>query len=387
MIRRKLESELTILRNEFPIIAIMGPRQSGKTTLSKSFFKGYEYISLEDPDIKRIAADDPKGFLNSLSQKFILDEIQNVPELFSYLQRIADEKENMGEIVITGSQNYLLSEKISQSLSGRVAVTTLLPFSYSELFDKNSDGLNSTKYILNGSYPPVYARNIRPARFYAAYVSTYIERDVRRILNIKDLAVFEKFLRLLAGRTGQLLNKNELATQAGVTHITVENWLSVLEQSYVIFRMQPYYKNIVKRQIKQTKLYFYDSGLATWLAGIKSDKELEIHYLYGALFENMVVSEVLKSYTSMGESTPVYFWRDSHGNEIDLVVETGGETKLIEIKSSATFRPSFLKTILKTENKFDVNSVNKILIYNGDKQFYHNEVSVYPWRDYFESHK
>ena len=382
MIRRQLESELYLLQKEFPIVAIMGPRQSGKTTLSRYLFKDYAYISLEDPDIRAIATDDPKGFLQNLGQRFILDEIQNVPELFSYLQKIADEKQVMGEILITGSQNYLLSAKISQSLSGRVGISTLLPFSFNELYMENGKDVKTERYILKGSYPPVYDRNIRPQSFYASYVATYIERDVRRILNIKNSTVFNKFLRLLAGRTGQLINKNELAAQAGISHVSVENWLSVLEQSFIIFRLQPYYKNLVKRQTKQAKLYFYDTGLAAWLAGIKSEKELEIHYLKGALFENMIISEIAKDLASTNDPAAIYFWRNHHNYEVDLIIDRGEETELLEIKSSATFRPEFVKTILNTENKFHSKTVKKSLIYHGDMKVEYKGVDIYPWKRY-----
>ena len=385
MIPRKLESELRLLIKEFPIVAIMGPRQSGKTTLSRHLFKDYKYISLEDPDIRAIATDDPKGFLHNLGQRFILDEIQHVPELFSYLQKIADEKRVMGEIIITGSQNYLLSAKISQSLSGRVGISILLPFSFNELYRDNVEAVKAVSYILKGSYPPVYDRKIRPESFYASYVATYIERDVRRILNIKNSAVFNKFLRLLAGRTGQLINKNELAAQAGISHISVENWLSVLEQSFIIFRLQPYYKNLVKRQTKQAKLYFYDSGLAAWLAGIKSEKELDIHYLNGALFENMIISELAKHLVSTNNSAAFYFWRNHHNYEVDLIIDRGEEVELLEIKSSATFRTDFVKTILNTENKFHSKTVKKSLIYRGDTELEYKGVGIYPWKNYLLS--
>ena len=382
MIKRNIENEIRILAKEFPVIVISGPRQSGKTTLSKHLFPKHEYVSLEDPDNREFAIDDPKGFLKKYDTNVIIDEAQHAPDLFSYLQGKADKTEKTGKYILTGSQNYLLLEKISQSLAGRVGIATLLPFSINELedvFPKLPTNLNA--YMFSGSYPPIYSRNIRPLSFYSTYLNTYVERDVRNVFNITDLSRFKRMVSLLAGRVGQILNKNELATETGVSHVTIENWLSILEASYIIFRLQPWFKNFNKRIVKQPKIFFYDTGLAAHLLGIRNENDLELHFARGHLFENMVVGEFVKENFNFNLGYMIYFWRDSHKKEIDLIIDFGNKVNAIEIKSSSTFRKDFISTLKYWGKLSDTKDENLILIYNGTEEIDFLGIKVRSWNN------
>ncbi len=381
MIKRTIEDELHILENEFPIVVINGPRQSGKTTVSKMAFPEHTYVSLEDPEWRQLAEDDPKGFFERFNGDVIIDEAQNVPELFSYLQVLADKTEKMGKYVLTGSQNYLVLEKISQSLAGRVGIATLLPFSYEEISDHYSEELSDVNaYLLKGGYPPIYDRNIRANSFYSTYIETYVERDIRRVFNISDLSRFRKVLSLLAGRVGQLLNKQELAVESGVSHVTIENWISILEASYIIYRLPPWFKNFNKRVVKQPKLYFYDTGLAAYLLGIRDRDSLVLHFARGNLFENMVISEFIKENFNQNNGYSFYFWRNNHKKEIDLVVDSGIKVHALEIKSSATFRKEFLSTLRYWSEISGVPFENLSLIFDGDNEFIYKGIKVSNWR-------
>lgn len=361
MIYRQATNELKVLAEQFKAVAVVGPRQSGKTTLVREVFKDKPYSNLENPDIRKFAAEDPRGFLSEYPSGAVLDEVQRVPELFSYLQQILDEKSNNGSFILTGSNNFLLQENISQSLAGRVGYLFLLPLTLEEIDKKETD---SNQLILKGGYPALYSEDIDPHRFFANYIRTYIERDVRLIKNITDLYAFEKFLRLCAGRIGQLLNMSNLAVEVGVDVKTIGSWIGILETSFIVFRLQPFHESFNKRIVKMPKLYFYDTGLAAALLGIEEKRQLVLHPSRGSLFENMIIVDFLKSRYNMGKSNNLFFWRDNTGNEVDLLLEKGNIRTAIEIKSGQTFKDDFLKGI-KFWNKLTKN-IGSFLIYGGD---------------------
>ena len=378
MIIRKASEALSELSKGFPVISIMGPRQSGKTTIARAFFSGYEYFSLEDLDVRAEVIEDPRGFLERRKGGFIIDEAQHAPDLFSYLQGYADQVQKMGQIVLTGSQNFLLMERVTQSLAGRVGSLELLPFSWSELSDAGSlNGLDTQ--LFKGGYPPVYDRQIAPELWYPRYVQTYIDRDVRSLRQVGDLASFQKFLRLCAGRVGQLLNFSSLGNECGVDAKTAHAWLSVLETSYVVFRLSPYHRNFNKRIVKQAKLYFYDTGLVCTLLGIDAAAQLESHYLRGALFENAVILEKMKRRSNAGRIPKLFFWRDHRGREIDLIEERAHGIEATEIKSGATLNESYfenLRWFVKTASPSPL-SVN--LVYGGTRDTLRGEINVKSW--------
>ncbi|MCF8230546.1 MAG: ATP-binding protein [Bacteroidales bacterium] len=381
MIQRNIEKELLILAKEFPIVVINGPRQSGKTTLSKMVFPNHDYVSLEEPEFRTLAEEDPNGFFKRFNGNIIIDEVQNVPELFSHLQGLADSTDQMGKYILTGSQNYLVLEQISQSLAGRVGIATLLPFSYDEIANHFTESFEEDNaYILKGSYPPIYDRNIRPYSFYSTYLETYVERDLRRVFNISDLSRFRKMLSLLAGRIGQLLNKHELAVETGVSHVTVENWISMLEASYIVYRLQPWFKNFNKRVVKQPKIYFYDTGLAAYLLGLRDKDSLVLHFARGNLFENMVISEFIKANHNQNSGFSFYFWRNNHKKEIDLVIDAGIRVRALEIKSSQTFRKEFTDTLMYWSELSGLPAKNLLLIYGGNIEFSYKTIKIRNWR-------
>lgn len=372
MIPRDAEAELLKLAAQFKAVAVTGPRQSGKTTLVRKVFPQKPYVSLENPDLRRYAIEDPRGFLSSYPHGAILDEIQRAPEIFSYLQQILDECDTQGMFVLTGSNNFLLQDNISQSLAGRVGYLFLLPLSISEISaERKADDL-----IYKGGYPELYSHEVDVSKYYLNYIRTYIERDVRLIKNITDLFAFEKFVRLCAGRIGQLLNLSNLATETGIDVKTAGSWLSVLETSFIVFRLQPYYKNFNKRIVKMPKLYFYDTGLASALLGIANPTQLILNTYRGSLFENLIIVEILKRKFNAGLPNNLHFWRDNTGNEIDLLIENGNELIPVEIKSGQTISPEmfkgldFWKKIQETESK-------RFLVYSGEmNQQRSNGISV-----------
>lgn len=361
MYQRHAREMLSRLAKSYPIIGITGPRQSGKTTLAQQFFTDLPYVTLEDPDIRYQARQDPRGFLGNYPNGVILDEVQHVPDLLSYLQGIVDANEEPGRFVITGSQNFSLSNSISQSLAGRIGLVTLLPLSLAEL----GESVEWQDAVFKGGYPRLHKKSIFPNDFYPFYLRTYIDRDVRQLKNIEDLATFQRFIKLCAGRTGQIVNMSELALRAEVSVPTVKRWLSVLEASYIIFLVQPYYQNFNKRLVKAPKLYFYDTGLVCSLLGITHQDQLANHYHTGALFENLVITELLKHQLNKGMPSTFYFWRDYTGNEVDLVTDWGGILRAIEIKSGKTFRPDMLKGLDNFDGVAQQKSLKKFLIYNG----------------------
>lgn len=341
MIPRVLEARLRELAGKFPIVTITGPRQSGKTTLCRAVFPGKPYVSLEAPDIQEYARQDPRGFLAERSEGAVLDEVHRVPELLSYLQPLVDERPDRGRFVLTGSANFALLQSLGQSLAGRTALLELMPLSLEEIrrFPEPPDDLFTL--LWRGSYPALYDRGLEPGDWYPSYVATYLERDVRAILSVGDLLTFQTFLRLCAGRTGQLVNFSALAADAGVTHNTARSWLSVLEAGYVAWRLPPFHNNLSKRLVKTPKLHFIDSGLACYLLGIRSADQLRDHPLRGAIFETWVASEILKARIHRGLPPSLSFFRDRKGTEVDLIVEDGRALLAVETKSGQTIAGDF----------------------------------------------
>lgn len=366
MIKRLLEPKIRQLAEKFPVVSVTGPRQSGKTTLIKSMFPDLRYESLEDPDTRIFALNDPRKFLES-GKRMIIDEIQRAPDLFSYIQTICDKTNISGQYIISGSQSFLLNQHISQSLAGRVAILNLMPLSFYELRDYNTPFADYEKLIYQGFYPRLYDKEIDPGDFYPNYIQTYIERDVRLLQNINDLTLFVRFLKLCAGRIGQLLNLNSLANDCGISPNTAKSWISVLEASYIIYLLKPHYKNYNKRLVKMPKLYFIDTGLASSLLEIHSENQLSTHFLRGALFENLIISEFIKSRYNSGKRNNCYFWRDNKGVEVDCLVDTGNKLTPVEIKSASTFNSDFFKN-LNYWNKLSDNKVeNSFVVYGGEK--------------------
>lgn len=374
MIYREAEKELQLLSAQVKAVAVTGPRQSGKTTLVKKVFKEKAYVNLENPDLCQFAREDPRGFLSNYPDGAILDEVQRVPELFSYLQQILDEKEQNGSFILTGSNNFLLNSNISQSLAGRVGYLFLLPLDIGEI---NPGANMSNQLIFKGGYPEIYQKDIDPKKYYDNYIRTYVERDVRLLKNITDLYTFERFLRLCAGRTGQLLNMSSLAADVGVDVKTIGSWLGVLEASFIAFRLYPYHENYNKRIVKMPKLYFYDTGLASALMGIEDVSQLTIHPLRGGLFENLVVVDFLKRLYNNGKQNNLYFWRDNIGNEVDLLIKKGANRYPVEIKSAQTISDEFFKGI-RYWNKL-TNTEGGYLVYAGDMlQKRSGEINIVP---------
>ena len=367
------------MATKMPVISITGPRQSGKTTVAKMCVPDYDYVNLENPDTLEDAKSDPRLFLSRHTRGLIIDEIQVFPALFSYIQTISDENNRPGEFVLTGSQNFLLSEKISQSLAGRVFVTHLLPFSFSELQNAGYQSDNWLEYVFRGFYPRIYDKNIEPAMFFPSYIQTYAERDIRQIVNVSNLFLFQKFMRLAAGRVGQLINYSSISAELGIDLKTVQSWFSILETSFIVFFLQPHFQNFSKRLLKTPKLYFYDTGLVCSLLGIKTQEDVDLHWAKGALFENMVIADLMKNYYNRAERPPLYFWRDNTGNEVDCLIDEMSSIKSIEIKSSSTINPDFFKG-LNFYNRLNENS-RPYLIYGGEQNIQRKEAQIVAWNN------
>jgi predicted AAA+ superfamily ATPase len=381
MIKRNAEKSILHLATQFKVVAVIGPRQSGKTTLVRHLFKNKKYVNFENPDMRLFALDDPRGFLSSYADGAIFDEVQRVPEIFSYLQQIADETSEPGKFILTGSNNFLLQQNISQSLAGRVGYLKLLPLSIDEV---EHSGMTIDELIFKGGYPSLYSGITDVTLWYANYIQTYVERDVRLIKNISDLVVFERFIRLCAGRIGQLLNKNNLAIECGVDNKTIEAWLAVLETSFVVFRLQPFHNNYSKRLVKMPKLYFYDTGLAAALMGIQNKDQLTIHPFRGALFENLIILEFLKDRFNKAKTNNLSFWRDNMGTELDLLIDDGIAITPIEIKSGQTVTNEYFKGI-KYWNKL-TGKDGGFVIYSGSSiQKRSNQITVLPYFDIKEA--
>lgn len=377
MTPRVIEKKLVEMAQKFPVIIITGPRQSGKTTLCKKLFKDHKYVSLENPDLREYALLDPRGFIEEYRGKVIIDEVQRVPQLFSYIQGEVDANDIVGQYILTGSQNFLLLEKIGQSLAGRAYIYNLLPFSTIELKTQYNTTLLSA--IFKGGYPRIYAKNITPQDFFPSYVQTYLERDVRSIINIKELSIFSAFIKICAGRIGQLFNASNIGNELGIDHKTVKSWLALLEASFVLYRLQPWHANFNKRIIKSPKIYFYDTGLACHLLGIRSKEEINLHFAKGALFENFVVVEHIKETWNRGNRLSSFFWRDSAGNEIDLLIESGQQLKIVEIKSAKTIKQKFFKGINYFEKLAQRYTIKKYILYAGDESRDQFNTNILPW--------
>lgn len=379
ILERKLTSHLKEMLKKFPIITVTGPRQSGKTTLLKEFFSDYSYYNLERLDLRELVLTDPIGFLKNAGHRVILDEVQNVPDLFSYIQAISDERGVNGQYILSGSQSFLLNEKISQSLAGRVSINHLFPFDLTEL-PANYKKMYY-EHITGGFYPRVFQHNINASDFYPSYLQTYIERDIRTLKSIENLNTFTRFLGLCAGRTAQTLNLTSLANDTGVAVNTVKSWLSLLEASFVIFLLQPYHNNFSKRLIKSPKLYFYDTGIASSLLRITEPDVVRTYPLYGALFENLVVSEIVKQFYHSGLIPPIYYWKESNGKEIDCIIEKSfNEIIALEIKGGETFGKDYLKNF---NNLVDSSSlkIKKFLIHPNAQRTKVKDVNIFSWED------
>ncbi len=363
----------------FPIVAITGPRQSGKTTLAKLTFPQKPYLSLEDPDVRSLAESDPRGLLTGFPNGAILDEAQRAPQLFSYLQTKVDENIIPGMFVLTGSQQFGLLSGITQSLAGRVGLIHLLPFAASELSAAGQLPESLEELLVRGLYPPLYDRNILPGDWFSGYVATYVERDARKLINVRNLSVLQRFVKMCAARTGQVLNLSSLASDCGITHNTAASWISVMEASYLIHLLQPYHKNFNKRLIKAPKLYFLDVGLAAWLLGIQTPDQIRFHAQRGALFETFVFTEFLKGRFNQGLPSNLYYWRDSKGLEIDLILEAGEKIHAIEIKSGQTIAPDFFSSLKLWRKLAGQKDLKEWLIYGGNAALTNNNITIVPW--------
>jgi predicted AAA+ superfamily ATPase len=378
MVNRQIEDLLLEYSQQFRSLLVVGPRQSGKSTLVKKVFKNKPYISLENIDERMLAEYDPRSFLGRFPNGAILDEIQNVPELFNYLQEILDNSEEDGLFILTGSNNLLLQSNISQTLAGRIGVLDLLPMNMYEIenFAVNISDVNSL--MIKGAYPEIYDKKRNPHHWYPSYIRTYIERDVRQIKNIDSFNIFNKFLRLCAGRVGQQLNVSSLSNECGIDVKTVNSWLSVLESSYIIKLLQPYYKSYNKRVVKSPKLYFYDCGVVTSLLGIRNENELSVSHFRGPLFENFIVMEIWKQIKNKGSQSELYYWKMNKGVEIDIIIDSGHSIIPIEVKSAQTYATDFEKNLLS----FNTARGEKggMIIYDGKIEFKSsNNTEVFNW--------
>lgn len=368
MITRDISEELLRSAAEYPVVTILGPRQSGKTTLTRMTFPDKPYFCLEDPDVRIAAEADPRGFLAPMETGGVLDEVQRLPVLLSYVQGMVDKSRKRGRFILTGSHQPQLHEAISQSLAGRTAMLALWPFSLREIrrYDSGRDPFN---LICRGFFPRLHEEGLEPRRFFNGYLQTYVERDVRALIQLRDLSLFQKFLTLLAGRVGQVVNLASLGNDVGASSTTIRNWLSVLKASYVVFELPPFFENVQKRVIKSPKIYFTDVGLAAFLLGIHTAEQASRDPLRGNLYENLVIADIVKSALNRGIRPEIFFFRDSHGNEIDLLVREKGMLTPVEIKSAATFSAAFVKQL----EWFQRLGIKRVLpgavLYNGEQPF------------------
>ncbi len=363
MITRDILNELKQSANDYPVVTLVGPRQAGKTTLTRLAFPDYDYCNLENPELRDLAQNDPNALFSKFPGRCIFDEIQRTPELLSYIQVNVDENNIKGQYILTGSHQLELHQSISQSLAGRTAILKLMPLSMHELAQYGISQ-NQYKYILRGFLPRIYKDNLNPTKAYRNYYETYIERDVRQLIHLKDLGSFEKFLKLLAGRAGQIINLSSLANDVGVSSNTLKNWLSVLEASFIIFKLEPYFENFGKRVIKSPKIYFTDTGLLCYLLGIENINQLERDPLIGNIFENLIITEALKTRFNQGLDHNLFYFRTTKGQEVDLIYKQGRELTPIEIKSSMTFNQGFVKGINYFKN-ITSNATEGYVIYCG----------------------
>jgi len=393
MIPRLLARYLLRDAKFYPVLAVTGPRQSGKTTLAVSAFPRHTYVSLEEPDSRAFAKEDPRGFLARYKGPILIDEVQRVPDLLSYIQTEVDRDPSPGRFVLTGSQNLILMEKVSQTLAGRCGILHLLPFSRAELemqkqiepgspdrlFTNHKTKLDCWEIIRSGFYPHIHDRGIPPEVWLSDYVRTYVERDLRTLVNIGDLETFERFVKLCAGRIGQLLNYSSLASDCGVAVDTARRWISVLKTSFIVFTLSPHHRNFNRRIIKSPKLYFHDTGLACFMLGIRKQDQLFTHPLRGALFENYIVAEVVKAYFHHRIPSQVFFWRDQSGHEVDLLIEEGNVLHPVEIKSAGTIASDMFQGLKWWAGMAGQKRSSMTLVYGGSDSYTREEIAVRPW--------
>lgn len=379
-VKREIESELIDLALHYPVVMITGPRQAGKTSLACRTFSEKPYFSLENPDVRERISTDPRAFFSANPNGAIIDEFQHYPEILSYIQGIVDEKKQKGMFILTGSNNVAMLSNVTQSLAGRVALLKLLPFTIGEISTLGKE-YRTDDYLLNGFYPGIYSEGLNPVKAYRNYYETYVERDIRQILQVKDAFLFQRFVKLCAGRVGQLFNASSLATEVGVSSMTIHSWLSALQATYIIFLVQPWSVNINKRVVKTPKLYFYDVGLASYLLGIENPTHVATHPLRGALFENMVAVELLKKRYNAGMDNNLYFYRDNAGNEVDILQESGYQLNLWEIKSAQTFSSHFLKGLDYFKKLVPDRVANSNLVYAGDQEMIIKEHRILNYRN------
>lgn len=387
MVKRTLSNKVLEHSKKYPVVAVTGPRQSGKTTLVKACFPEFDYVSLEDFDIRYFAEQDPRGFLAKYSNGAILDEIQRVPHLLSYIQTIVDKEQKNGLFILTGSNQFTLMKEISQTLAGRISLLKLFPFTLDEINNTEFYPRDYHSYIFNGSYPRIYDQHLNPREWYADYIETYIEKDLKEISNIVNLSLFRKFLSLLASSCGQLVNLSSFSNSIGVSQNTIKSWIALLEQSYIIFTLQPYFKNFHKRIVKTPKVYFYDTGLACMLLRFTSPQSLHNHFMTGHLFENMIISELYKSLFHLNIKETLYFWRDHTGHEIDCLMESNTQLYPVEIKSAATINSDFFKELSFFNTLSGAPPTNSTLIYGGNEKRAQFSINVLGWQNVDENIK
>lgn len=386
MIPRAAAASLLRLAQGFPIVALTGPRQSGKTTLAKAVFADKPYVSLENPDEREFAESDPRRFLGRFTDGAILDEVQRCPALLSWLQGVVDERGRMGDFILTGSAQFELIAGVTQSLAGRIGRIELLPLSVDELAAASSLPGTLEDLLLRGSYPALYSRALLPGDWFPNYVATYLERDVRQLIAVRDLTQFQRFVRMCAARSGQMLNLAALGADCGVSAVTARAWLSVLEASYLVTRLQPYHRNFGKRLVKTPKLYFLDVGLMAWLLGIRDGASIQTHAARGALFETWVVSELIKQRYNAGQPADLYFWRDNVGHEVDVIYETSQGLQAIEVKSGSTFASDWPAEIQKWQTFAADETLPPLIIYGGSSIHERQGCRVVGWRDLTTMH-
>ncbi len=384
MVTRTMQKHIYDVAKGFPVITITGPRQSGKTTLAKMSFPDYKYFDLEDPDIRQVMKENPKALLSNPTGKYIIDEFQLVPELLSQVKVMVDAAQIESQFILTGSNQFSMMKGLSQSLAGRTAIFNLLPFSWLEIYNPNqpddgkpiSPSLDEAMY--KGFYPRLIDKKMNPAMYYTSYISTYLERDIRLLSNVQDLGLFHRFLALCAGRTGSILNKAALANETGIDVKTVNNWLSLLQTSFIIYLLQPWHNNLNKRLIKSPKLYFYDTGLVSRLLRIRDAGDMATHPLRGQIFETFVISEYIKSFYNKGLEAPIYYYRENNGTEIDLIIQNGAKLLPIEIKSAQSVNSAFYKNILAFRKALG-KEMDAVLVYGGELEWVHNNILNKPY--------